>query len=392
MAGIVGDLSSSPIQFRKESDYAVAMRDSLSALQRGPEMTEIAKRRLQLVHAGTSCRPGPADRPRRIVVLALPKSALSDLAGPYEAFVMGGKLGQLKLKLKHPAYEVSLVSVAGSSIATLSGLRIEGAVPLSRYKGFPDTVIVAGEADSLVPRQDHSALFRWVREAAVQSRRVCSVCTGVFCLAEAGVLNGRRVTTHWQHAGALSRKYRSLEVDPEPVFLRDDKFYSSAGCTAAVDLSLALIEEDLGVEIATEIASQTIMSFRRPGRQAQISSLLKLQMSDREPLRELQGWILEHLRLPLTVEDLAAQVHMSPRNFARSFVAAVGTTPARFLETLRLEAARRRLEETDRGVDRIAAECGFGSAEVMRRSFVRNLGVPPSAYRHPTDSARPRRA
>jgi len=150
---------------------------------------------------------------------------------------------------------------------------------------------------------------------------------------------------------------------------------------AAMDLSLALIEEDLGVEIATEIASATFMFLRRPGRQAQISPLLKLQMSDREPLRDLQTWMLENLHLPLTVEDLAAQVHGGPRNFARSFVAAVGATPARFLETLRLEAARRRLEETNRSLDQIASECSFGSTEVMRRSFVRNLGTPPSVYR-----------
>ena len=148
-----------------------------------------------------------------------------------------------------------------------------------------------------------------------------------------------------------------------------------------MDLSLALIEEDLGSEVATQIARTSLMYLRRPGRQAQISPLLKLQLSDREPLRDLQAWMLEHLHLPLTVEDLALQVHMSPRNFARSFVAAVGTTPARFLETLRLEAARRRLEETSRGLDQIASECGFGSAEVMRRSFVRSFGTPPSVYR-----------
>jgi transcriptional regulator GlxA family with amidase domain len=171
------------------------------------------------------------------------------------------------------------------------------------------------------------------------------------------------------------------------LFMRDGNFYTSAGCTAAMDMSLALIEEDLGVAIGTEIAQAALMYLRRPGRQAQISPLLKLQMSDREPLRDLQSWMLEHLHLPLTVEDLAAEVHMSPRNFARSFVATVGTTPARFLETLRLEAARRRLEETGRSMDQIASECGFGSAEVMRRSFVRSFGTPPSVYRSQAGTA-----
>jgi transcriptional regulator GlxA family with amidase domain len=227
----------------------------------------------------------------------------------------------------------------------------------------------------------------WLRAVAAKSDRVCAVCTGVFCLARAGLVDGRRVTTHWQHASVLARKHPAVQVDPTPLFLRDGKFYTSAGCTAAMDLALALIEEDLGVDIAGEIARDTIMFLRRPGRHAQISPLLKLQMSDRKPMRELQTWMLEHLHLPLTVEDLADLVHMSPRNFARSFVGAVGATPARFLETLRLEAARRRLEETSCSMDEIASACGFGSAEVMRRSFIRHLGNPPRAFRRESDIA-----
>ena len=344
-------------------------------------MGESSSEQLQLVASKRSSGATDGGRQRRIAVLALPNTALSDLAGPYEAFLMAARLGQKRLKLSHPYYEVILLSIAGSSIATLSGLGITGARPFRTYQGSPDTLVVTGESDSLDASGDHSKLFRWLRRVAAESRRVCSVCTGIFCLAETGLLDQRHVTTHWEYAGTLARKYPTVHVDPEPLFLRDGKFYTSAGCTAAMDLSLALIEEDLGVEIATEIASATLMFLRRPGRQAQISPLLKLQMSDREPLRDLQSWMLEHLHLPLTVEDLALQVHMSPRNFARSFVAAAGTTPARFLETLRLEAARRRLEETARSMDQIASECGFGSAEVMRRSFVRNLGTPPSAYR-----------
>jgi transcriptional regulator GlxA family with amidase domain len=336
---------------------------------------------LRLVTSKSSSGTTDKGRQRRIAVLALPNTALSDLAGPYEAFLMASRLGQERFKLNHPYYEVALLSIAGSSIPTLSGLGVVGARSFRTYRSSPDTLIVTGEPDSLDASQDHSALFQWLRKAASESRRVCSVCTGVFCLAEAGLLHQRHVTTHWQHADTLARRYPTVHVDPEPLFMRDGKFYTSAGCTAAMDLSLALIEEDLGVEIATEIACATIMFLRRPGRQAQISPLLKLQMSEREPLRDLQAWMLEHLHLPLTVEDLAAQVHMSPRNFARSFVAAAGATPARFLETLRLEAARRRLEETSRSMDQIASECGFGSAEIMRRSFVRNLGTPPSVYR-----------
>ncbi|MGA8594893.1 MAG: GlxA family transcriptional regulator [Bryobacteraceae bacterium] len=350
-------------------------------------MDTASKRRLQIIGHEIPPHPFAGDGPRRIAVLALPNVALSDLAGPYEAFLMAARVGQERRRLVQPCYEVTLLSIAGSSIDTLSGLSILGACPFSRYKGIPDTLVVAGEPDSLDASADHSSLFDWVRNIAEKSRRVCSVCTGVFCLAEAGLLDGRRVTTHWRYANLLARKFPAIHVDPEPLFLRDGKFYTSAGCTAAMDLSLALIEEDLGNEIAAEIACATIMFVRRPGRQAQISPLLKLQMSDREPLRELQTWMLENLHLPLTIEDLAARAHMSPRTFARSFVTAVGATPARFLETLRLEAARRRLEETSRNMDQIAAECGFGSAEVMPRCFIRNLGTPPSAYRSRIDVA-----
>jgi transcriptional regulator GlxA family with amidase domain len=344
-------------------------------------MSAFSKTRLQLISPDATMTQSSVDHPRRICILALPKTALSDLAGPYEVFLAAARLAQEKLKLSRPYYDVTLLSAEGSSIPTLSGLRVDGARPFHKFKGAPDTLIVAGEVNSLDSAADTSSLFYWLRTVAAQSRRVCSVCTGVFCLAEAGVLDGRRVTTHWQYAETLAQKYPAIDVDPEPLFLRDGKFYTSAGCTAAMDLSLALIEEDLGAEVATQIACASLMYLRRPGRQAQISPLLKLQLSDREPLRDLQGWMLEHLHLPLTVEDLASQVHMSPRNFARSFVAIAGATPARFLETLRLEAARRRLEETSRSLDQIASECGFGSAEVMRRSFVRNLGSPPSMYR-----------
>lgn len=343
-------------------------------------MVESLNLRLKLVSPDPETRRC-ADSHHRIAFLALPKTALSDLAGPYEAFLTAARLGQEKLRLARPYYEITLLSIGERSIPTLSGLRVDGALPFGQYQGIPDTLIVAGEPDSLDPSADHSTLMRWISKIATHSHRVCSICTGVFCLAQAGVLNQKRVTTHWQHAATLSCKYPAVQVDPEPLFLRDGKFYTSAGCTAAMELALALIVEDLDVEIATQIATESVMYLRRSGRQAQISPVLKLQMSDREPLRDLSAWMLEHLHLPLTVEDLAAQVYMSPRNFARVFVEAVGTTPARFLETLRLEAARRRLEETNRGLDQIAAECGFGSAEVMRRCFVRNLGAPPSAYR-----------
>jgi transcriptional regulator GlxA family with amidase domain len=359
---------------------------AMAGMKVNPMNASLSKQ-LQLVSSKPSSVPNDAGLQRRIAILALPKTALSDLAGPYEAFLSAGRLGRERLKINQPYYDVTLLSIGGSSITTLSGLSITGAFPFHEYQAPPDTLVVAGEPDSLDGSGDQSALFDWLRGMALESRRVCSVCTGAFCLAEAGLLDRRQVTTHWTHASTLARRYPAVHVNPEPLFMRDGKFYSSAGCTAAMDMSLALIDEDLGVAIATEIAQAALMYLRRPGRQAQISPLLKLQMSEREPLRNLQSWMLEHLHLPLTVEDLAREAHMSPRNFARSFVTAVGTTPARFLETLRLEAARRRLEETGRSMDQIASECGFGSAEVMRRSFVRSFGTPPSVYRRETGTA-----
>ena len=315
----------------------------------------------------------------RIAILALPNSVLSDIGAPYEAFTKALQLA--RQGPSSPVYRIDLLTAGGRTVRTLAGLTVGGGRPFSQYKGFPDTLIVTGEPDSLdsVPLQ--SQLTEWLRAGDSKIRRICSVCTAVFCLASAGVLDGHRATTHWRYADRLARSYPMIEVNPEPVFLRDGKYYTSAGCTAAMDLALTLIEEDLGCKIATEIAREMVMFLRRPGGQAQISPVLKLQMTDYDPFRELQTWIFEHLHLPLTVEDLALQVHMSPRNFARAFVSQVGVTPARFIESIRLDAARRRMEETDRNLQQIAFECGFSSEETMRRSFVRSLRTSPSAYR-----------
>ena len=216
---------------------------------------------------------------------------------------------------------------------------------------------------------------------AQRVRRLGSVCSGAFVLAEAGLLDGRRATTHWSVCDALAQRYPRVRVDPDPIFIRDGRIYTSAGVTAGMDLALALVEEDHGREIALHVARELVLFLRRPGGQSQFSAQLALQTTDHQPLRELQAWIAEHPSADLSVATLAARVAMSPRNFARVFVRELGLTPARFVEQIRVEAARRRLEESAHGVDLIASECGFGSAESMRRSFVRTLRVPPSAYR-----------
>jgi transcriptional regulator GlxA family with amidase domain len=207
------------------------------------------------------------------------------------------------------------------------------------------------------------------------------VCTGAFVLAAAGLLDGRRATTHWASAGELAERYPAVEVDPEPIFLHDGHVWTSAGVTAGMDLALALVEEDLDREAALTIARHLVLFLRRPGNQSQFSATLAAQQPAREPLRDVQRYALEHVAENLSVEALATRAHMSPRNFARAFAAEAGITPGRYVERVRLEAARRALEDTDQPIATVAATCGFGTAETMRRTFLRALGVAPAEYR-----------
>jgi transcriptional regulator GlxA family with amidase domain len=317
---------------------------------------------------------------RRIAIVVLPETDLLDIAGPYEVFARAAQLVQEQRKLRYAPYSVDVLTADGSPVKTWLGLTVAATQACRTYEEPPDTLIVAARPEIAASDKNPEVVF-WVRRQAQETRRVCSVCTGVFLLAQAGLLDGKRVTTHWQFAGELAERYPRIKVDPEPVYVRDGNVYTSAGCTAALDLALALVEEDWGHTIVAEIAREMVLFLRRPSSQAQLSAVLSLQTAARQPMRELQDWILENLRLPLTVEDLAERAHMSPRNFARAFTKEVGTTPAKFLEAVRIEAARRRLQETSLGVDEIAAECGFGTDETMRRVFLRQVGVPPSAYR-----------
>jgi transcriptional regulator GlxA family with amidase domain len=210
---------------------------------------------------------------------------------------------------------------------------------------------------------------------------VCSVCSGALVLAAAGLLDGRRATTHWSLCEFMARAFPEVRVEPDPIFVRDGKFAASAGITAGMDLALALLEEDLGREPALAVARWLVLFTRRPGGQAQFSHQLAAEWAEQEPVREVQGWLADHLDEELDVAELARRAGMSPRNFARVFTREVGMTPARYVEAARVEAARQRLERTRQGVDAIAADCGFGSAETLRRAFLRVLKVTPSEYR-----------
>ncbi|MGA8363568.1 MAG: helix-turn-helix domain-containing protein, partial [Solirubrobacteraceae bacterium] len=204
---------------------------------------------------------------------------------------------------------------------------------------------------------------------------------GAFVLAAAGLLDGRRATTHWASAAELAQRYPTVEVDPEPIYLRDGPVWTSAGVTAGMDLALALVEEDLDRDAALTIARHLVLFLRRPGNQSQFSATLAAQQPAREPLREAQRYALEHVAADLSVEALALHAHMSPRNFARAFAAEVGITPGRYVERVRLEAARHALEDTAQPIATVAAACGFGTPETMRRTFLRALGVAPAEYR-----------
>jgi len=317
---------------------------------------------------------------KRIVIAAFPDVQVLDVTGPLEVF---GRTARVLVDGGHRSDLVYRVEVAGprrGPLPTSSGPRLVADLAYRDIKSGIDTLLVAGGRGAQAAARDKN-LLSCLRRTAPRVRRIGSVCTGTFVLAAAGLLDGRRATTHWAWCDQLARQHPAITVDPTPIFVRDGHIYTSAGVTTGMDLALAMVEEDHGHTIALEVARQLVMFVRRAGGQPQFSEQLAVQSADREPLRDLQRWMADHLTDDLSVPALAARVAMSPRNFARVFAAQVGTTPARFVERLRIEAVRRRLEESIDGVDAIAASCGFGTAEAMRRAFVKAIRVSPAACR-----------
>ncbi|HKC16440.1 MAG TPA: DJ-1/PfpI family protein [Steroidobacteraceae bacterium] len=322
-----------------------------------------------------------ANATRRIVVLAAPGSQILDVVGPAQIFVRAAEHHATRAPEAAPAYRVEVVSANSESVvSTNGGFRLVADNPLHRTTGAIDTLLVAGgsavEADEV-----SAAAVDWVRQQARSVRRIGSVCTGALLLARAGVLDGRNATTHWKWCGHLARNYPTIQVDPYPIFVRDGHVYTSAGVTAGMDLALALVEEDFGARLALEVARDLVLYLRRPGSQAQFSAALAMQYTDRRPLRDLETWVLENLRKTLSVETLAARVAMSPRNLTRVFSRELDMSPAKFVERLRVEAARRRLEESEVSLDRVAGECGFRNAATLRSVFRRTLQTTPGEYR-----------
>jgi transcriptional regulator GlxA family with amidase domain len=242
-----------------------------------------------------------------------------------------------------------------------------------------DTIMVAG-GDARQSLREFGEIVDWLERAAPAARRVTSVCSGAYFLAEAGLLEGRRATTHWSRTDHFARRYPGIRLDADRIFIRDGNVWTSGGITAGIDLTLALIEDDLGPEVARRTAQQLVVHQRRPGGQSQFSALVELGGHSGR-FAELMDWIRAHLAEPLTVERLAGQAAMSPRNFARAFTAETGTTPAKAVERLRLEAARTAIETSHAPIDRVAEVAGFGDPERMRRAFLRAFGQPPQALR-----------
>jgi transcriptional regulator GlxA family with amidase domain len=314
-------------------------------------------------------------KPRRVVILAFPGVQPLDVVGPAEVFAGADALAG------GGAYTVEVVAKEPDPIAVRSsGYGIVPKTTTARCRGPIDTLVVAG-GFGVVKAENDAELIRWIRSAARRSRRVTSVCSGAFLLAGAGLLEGKTCTTHWASTAELARRHPELTVDPNPIFVRDGNVWTSAGVTSGMDLSLALVEEDLGREIAVEIARWLVLFLQRPGGQAQFSTHLSAQLAERRPLRELQSWIADHLDSDLRVEALAERAAMSPRNFARFFRRETGMTPAAYVEELRVEHARQLLEESADPVEIVSARCGFGTPETMRRAFSRRVGAPPAAYR-----------
>jgi transcriptional regulator GlxA family with amidase domain len=327
-------------------------------------------------------------RTRRIVVLAYPGALAVDVVGPVEVFVFASRFaaaGSDSLPVDgrdDRCYRVEVVAPTAGPVVISSGLALTATAALADVRGPVDTfIVVGGIREGVTAAVRDRALVRQVARVAKRARRVCSVCTGAFVLAAAGLLDGRKATTHWAGCDELKQNFPAIDVDPEPIYTRDGHVYTSAGATTGMDLALALVAEDLGRPIALGAARWLVLFMHRPGGQTQFSARLSAQEAERAPLRELQAWIVEHPGADLSVPALAARVGMSVRNFARAFGREVGATPAAFVETVRVEAARQRLETETASLDEIAERCGFGTVETMRRAFARRLRVAPSAYR-----------
>jgi len=309
-----------------------------------------------------------------VVVVGYPGVQSLDVSGPVEVFAAANR------DRATPRYRIELVGPDPGPMVASSGLVLTPHRRIAEVDEPVDTLVVAGGTGTPDAVRD-ADLIAHVARLASTARRVTSVCSGAFLLARAGLLDGRRATTHWSVTDVLARLFPSVTVESEPIFVRDGDVWTSAGVTAGIDLALALVEDDHGRDAALAVARQLVVYLQRPGGQAQFSAHLAARPAEREPLRELQVWIAANLGGDLSVPALARRAGMSTRNFSRAFVRETGVTPAGFVEALRIEAARRALESTPRGLDAIARDCGFGTVATMHRAFRRRVRTSPNRYR-----------
>jgi len=315
---------------------------------------------------------------RRIVFVVFDDLQILDLTGPLEVFSNANRA----LPDRSPAYTTVVVSRTGAVVRASCGLAITTDGTLATVaRGDIDTLVVVGGPGTAAAAADRR-LVSWVARTALRCRRVASVCSGAFILGRAGLLDGRRATTHWSQCDALARLFPTVSVATDPIFVRDGNVWTSAGVTAGMDLALRLVEDDLGPGVARTVARWLVLFVQRPGGQSQFSTQLAAQQPERASLRELTAWIPGHLTADLRVDALAGRAGMSARNFARAFAREVGSTPAAFVEATRLEAACRLLETTDRPVAAVARDCGFGTVATLHRAFQRARSITPGEYRH----------
>jgi transcriptional regulator GlxA family with amidase domain len=321
----------------------------------------------------------PPDTHRSVLIIVPEESALFEAVGVADIFhranVVLGEEGPA------PPYRVSVAASVRHRVAHgSSGLNLLAdscLTDLAPTAGW-DTLIVTGRGSNF---EETAGVAAWVAQAAPHCRRVVSVCAGALVLAEAGVLDGRRATTHWKTTAELAKRYPRIRVEMDAIYIKDGAVWTSAGASSGFDLALALVEEDLGARVAREVAQYLVMFLRRPGGQSQFSRFLMGQAAGSGPIQQLQAWALENLDSDLDVDTLAGKAAMSPRNFARVFTRETGTSPGRFVEQIRLEAARQRLEQGRESLDEVAAACGLGNALNLRRTFEKHLGVTPTEYR-----------
>ncbi|MBS0661477.1 MAG: GlxA family transcriptional regulator [Verrucomicrobia bacterium] len=320
----------------------------------------------------THGRPKP-----RIGFLGFDGVVALDLVGPMDVFAFAGEAAAPPGEKS--AYELLVVSAKGRPFTCESGLVMQAHCALAEAEPL-DTLIIPGGC-GLREAALMKVVAPWLKAGATRVRRIASICTGIYAMAEAGLLDGRRVATHWRFAADVARRYPKVKVDPEPLFIKDGSFYSSAGVTAGIDLSLALIEEDLGPGVALAAARDMVVYIKREGTQAQFSAPLKFQTDASGRFADLAAWIVRHLEADLSVERLAERACVSPRHFARLFKQAMGRTPASYIEDLRLDEARQRLASGNAKIEAIATSIGYGSADAFRRAFERRFQLSPATYR-----------